>query len=77
MGEALPVEGAGQDEVVVHGEFVEAFVEVALVDEAAGFVDDDQGVDDPGGISWGPGERFWGGEGRGVRNAHMVGGRRL
>ena len=55
MGEGggkVPVEGAGKDEVVVYGEFVEAFVEVALVDEAAGFVDDDQGVDDPGGISW-------------------------
>lgn len=51
-GGKVPVEGAGKDEVVVYGEFVEAFVEVALVDEAAGFVDDDQGVDDPGGISW-------------------------
>lgn len=41
------VESAGEDEVVVDGEFVEAVVEVPLVDEPAGFVDDYEGVDDP------------------------------
>lgn len=44
----LPMESPREDEIVVYGEFVEAIVEVALVDEAAGFVDDDEGVDDPG-----------------------------
>lgn len=29
---SIPVKGAGEDEVVVHGEFVETFMEVALVD---------------------------------------------
>ena len=43
----LPVKGAGKDKVVVYGELVEAVVEVAVVDEAAGFVDDYQGEDDP------------------------------
>ena len=41
------VEGPGEDEVVVDGELVQAVVEVALVDEAAGFVDDDERVYDP------------------------------
>lgn len=43
------MESSREDEVVVDGEFVETVVEVALVDKAAGFVDDDEGVDDPGG----------------------------
>lgn len=46
--EGSPVESSCEDEVVVDGESVEAIVEVALVDEAPGFVDDDEGVDDPG-----------------------------
>lgn len=37
----------GEDEVVVYREFVETFSEVALVDQSTGFVDDDEGVDDP------------------------------
>lgn len=45
----LPMESSREDEVVVYREFVEAVVEVALVDEAAGFVDDDEGIDDPAG----------------------------
>lgn len=40
-GGGSPVKCTCEDEVVVYGEFVEAVVEVALVDEAAGFVDDD------------------------------------
>ena len=43
------VEGPREDEVVVDGELVQPVVEVALVDETASFVDDDEGVDDPGG----------------------------
>ena len=43
------VEGAGEDEQVVDGDGVEVGGEGAVVDEAAGFVDDDEGVDDPGG----------------------------
>ena len=38
----LPVKCSGQDQVVVHGEFVEAVVEVPLVDETSGFVDYDE-----------------------------------
>ena len=36
-----------KDKIVVRGEFVQTFVEVALVDQAAGFVDYDQGIYDP------------------------------
>ena len=43
------VEGAREDEEVVDGDGVEVGGEGAVVDEAAGFVDDDEGVDDPGG----------------------------
>lgn len=42
------VEGAGEDEEVVGVELLEARVEVAVVDEAAGFVYDEEGEDDPG-----------------------------
>jgi len=42
------VEGPGEDEVVIDGELVQAIVEVALVDKPAGFVDDDEGVNDHG-----------------------------
>lgn len=41
------VEGAGKDQVVVAREVLEAGGEGARVDEAAGFVDDQQGKDDP------------------------------
>ena len=41
------VEGASQDEVVVRVELLEARREIAVVDESAGFVDDEQGKDDP------------------------------
>jgi len=44
------VEGAGEDEQVVGTELVEAGVEIAVVDQAAGFVDDEEGEDDPGGF---------------------------
>lgn len=40
------VEGSGEDEVIVGGEGEEAFVEVALVDEPAGFVEDEERKDD-------------------------------
>ena len=42
------MEGAGEDEVVVAGQGSEAGVESAIVDEAASFVDDEQGEDGPG-----------------------------
>ena len=42
------VEGAGEDEVVVAVELLQAGGEGAVVDEAAGFVDDEEGEDDPG-----------------------------
>jgi hypothetical protein len=41
------VEGAGEDEEVIGAEFGEALVEFAVVDEATGFVDDEEGEDDP------------------------------
>lgn len=37
-----------QDEIVICRELLQSGLELALVDEAAGFVDDDEGVDDPG-----------------------------
>ena len=42
------VEGAGEDEVIVAVELLQARGEGAVVDEAAGFVDDEEGEDDPG-----------------------------
>lgn len=39
----------GQDQVVIYGEFVESGIKVALEDEAASFIDDNEGVDDPDG----------------------------
>ena len=48
-GHPLPMKGAGEDKVVVGGELVEAVVlECAVVDEPAGFVDDDESKDSPG-----------------------------
>ena len=41
------VEGASQDEVVVRVELLQTRSEVAIVDESAGFVDDEQREDDP------------------------------
>ena len=41
------VEGAGEDEVIVAVELLQAGGEGAVVDEAAGFVDDEEGEDDP------------------------------
>ena len=61
------VEGPRQHEVVVDRELVQPVVEVALVDEPARAVDDDQGVDDPrgGGLEEGSergcGRGGWGG----------------
>jgi len=45
------VECAGYDEIVIGRELVEtAVLEVAVVYQAAGFVDDEEGVDGPGGL---------------------------
>ncbi|KAB8356690.1 hypothetical protein FH972_024266 [Carpinus fangiana] len=41
------VESACEDQVVVAGELAETVVKGAVVDEAAGFVDDEEGVDNP------------------------------
>ena len=43
-----PVKCASQDEIVVCREFLKVGGEFAVVDEATSFVDDDEGVDDPG-----------------------------
>lgn len=43
----VPVKCTGEDEVVVYGEFIESLVEVAVVDQASRFVDDDEGEHDP------------------------------
>lgn len=51
-GALSPVKGAGEDEVVVCADLVEApFVEGLVVDQAAGLVDDDEGEDGPLGAS--------------------------
>lgn len=42
------VKGAGENERVVRGEVLEAWREGAVVDQPAGFVDDEKGEDDPG-----------------------------
>lgn len=42
------VEGSGEDQGVVGAEVLEAGGEGAVVDEAAGFVDYEEGEDDPG-----------------------------
>lgn len=47
----LPVEGPCQNEVVVRGQLAQSGLELALVDETAGFVDDDEGEDGPG-VGW-------------------------
>lgn len=44
------VEGSGEDEGVVGGEVLEAGGEGAVVDQAAGFVDYEEGEDDPVGV---------------------------
>lgn len=41
------MEGSGKDEVVVCTDLVEAVVEVLVVDQATGLVDDDEGKDSP------------------------------
>lgn len=41
------MECTGEDEKVVDGDFVEGGVEVAVEDQTAGFVDDDERVDHP------------------------------
>jgi hypothetical protein len=41
------VKGAGQDEIVVRIELLEARRKVAVVDESTGLVDDKQSEDDP------------------------------
>ena len=46
----VPVKGAGEDEVVIRAQLVEAVLDKgAVVDEPAGLVDDDEGVDGPAG----------------------------
>jgi hypothetical protein len=42
------MEGAGDDEIVVHFKLAEAGVELAVVDEAAGLGDDEEREDNPG-----------------------------
>lgn len=39
---------ACQDEVIVYIEFVESGIKVALEDETTGFIDYDEGINDPG-----------------------------
>ena len=41
------MEGSGEDEVVVGVQLVKAVAEVAVVDQTAGLVDDDEGQDTP------------------------------
>ena len=49
----VPMKRPGQDQIVIYGEFVEGGVEVALKNEAASFINDYEGVDDPvGGQQW-------------------------
>lgn len=43
----LPMKGACEDEIVVCRELLETSLEVSLVDQATGLVDDDEGVDNP------------------------------
>ena len=57
------MECAGEDKIVVYGELVQAVVEVTLVNETAGFVDDNEAVDHPGvQRQWG----WWWGRGQGT-----------
>lgn len=43
----LPVEGPRESEIVIAGEFTHARVKLAIVDEAAGFVDYEERKDNP------------------------------
>jgi hypothetical protein len=43
----VPVEGTSQHEVVIAGELAQARMELAVVDEAARFADNEKGEDDP------------------------------
>jgi len=43
----LPVKGTGEDEVVVGRELAQAGLELALVDQTAGLIDDDERKDGP------------------------------
>jgi hypothetical protein len=43
----VPVERAGDHEKIVTGEFVQACVKLAVVDEAAGLADYEERKDDP------------------------------
>ncbi len=45
------MKGACEYKVVVHRELVETVMEVAVVDEASGFVDDYEAKDDPDALS--------------------------
>lgn len=45
------MEGTSQNEVVVGGQFAQAGLELALIDQTPCFVDNDQGEDGPGGSS--------------------------
>lgn len=47
LGADLPVKGTGEDEVVVGRELAQAGLELALVDQPAGLVDNDEGKDGP------------------------------
>ena len=43
----IPVKCACKDEIVVCANLIEAIVEVLVVDQAAGLIDDDEGEDSP------------------------------
>jgi hypothetical protein len=47
-GRDVPVERAGDHEEIVTGELVQARVELAVVDQAAGLADYEERKDDPG-----------------------------
>lgn len=61
------VKGAGQDEVVVGVELLQARRKVAVVDEAAGLVDDEQRKHDPTALSSVARRELWGG---GIASLH-------
>lgn len=51
----LPVKGAGEHEIIVDAQLIQSLVEISLVDEPAGAVDDDERKHHPtddGDVSW-------------------------
>ena len=47
MGVGLPVKSTSEDEIIVCADLVQAVLEVLVVDQAAGLVDDDECEDGP------------------------------